>query len=262
MSPARRKGFVLKYRVPHAAVGTSFGGPYAIAERIGRYSAGWRWPTALGATVAVHALLVFLAYLGDTAHRRLLPPRQQTVTLERPPPEPAPPPPEPEPPPTPRRPPPTSAAAQAGKVVTAAPDVTQPVDMTSFTMPVGTSDSYAGGFTAPGGASAVAVTERPPVRSAPAASKARPAGPARRDWSCPWPDEETSGDLHDVSVKIRVRVGSDGRAQSVDVLDGARESFAQAARACALAETFRPELDDAGRPVAALTPPFAVHFVR
>jgi len=260
MSTAPRKGFVLKYRVPHGAVGMGSGGPYAIAERIGRYSAGWRWPTALGATVLAHAVLALLAYLGDQQHRRQLPPRQQVVTLERPPPEPAPPPPEPEPPP-PRRPRPTSTAAQAGKVVTAVPDANQPVDLTSFSMPVGTSDSYAGGFTAPGGASAVAVTERPPVRP-PRGGKARPAGPARRDWSCPWPDEETSGDLHDVSVRIRVQVGVDGRARSVDVLDGARASFADAARACALAEPFRPELDDAGRAVVGATPQFAVHFVR
>jgi protein TonB len=259
MSPARRKGYVLKYRVPHGAVGEASGGPYAIAERIGRYSASWRWPTAIGATLAVHVLLAFLAYVGDQQHRQLVRPVQQVVTLERPPPAPEEPPP-PEPPPPPRRAaPPTTA--QAGKVVAAAPDPGQPVDMTSFTMPVGQSDAYAGGFTATAGTSAAAVDARPPARARPG-PRARPAGPARRDWSCPWPEEEQSGDLHDASVRIRIHVGPDGRARSVDVLDSPRDSFAQAARACAIAEPFRPELDDAGQAIAGLTPPISVHFVR
>ena len=258
MSPARRKGYVLRYRVPHAAVGAS-GGPYAIAERIGRYSASWRWPAALSATAAAHALLALLAYLGDREHRLAPPKPQQVVTLERLSAEPPPPLPEPEPERPPPRPAPT--AARAGKVVAATPEPGAPVDMTSFTMPVGTSDSYAGGFTAPGGSSAAAVPE-PPPRARAGPSKARSAGPARRDWTCPWPEEEQSGDLHDVSVKLRVDVGADGRARTVDVLEGPRESFSQAARACALAEQFRPPLDDAGRPIAGLTPPFSVHFVR
>jgi len=257
MSPVRRKGYVLKYRVPHAAVGDASGGPYAIAARIGRYSAGWRWPAALGMTVGLHALLSFLAFLGDHEHRPVVPKPQQVVTLERPPPEESPPP-EPEPPPPPRR-PKAAASAEAGKVVAAAVDPSQPVDMTSFSMPVGKSDAYAGGFTAPTGTSTVAVAEPPRVRSA---GKARAAGPARRDWSCPWPEEEQSGELHDASVHIRIHVGADGHARAVDVLDTPKESFAAAARACALSEPFRPELDEGGHPVAGLTPPISVHFVR
>jgi len=259
MSPARRKGYVLKYRVPHAAVGDASGGPYAIAERIGRYSAGWRWPTALGLTVGLHALLSFLAFLGDHEDHPVAPKPQQVVTLERPPPQEAPPPePEPPPPPPPRR--PQAASAEAGKVVAAAVDPSQPVDMTSFIMPVGKSDAYAGGFTAPTGTSTVSVAQPPPVLRP--SGKARAAGPARRDWSCPWPEEEQSGDLHDASVHIRIHVGADGRAREVDVLQSPKQSFAEAARACALSEPFRPELDDAGRSVAGLTPPISVHFVR
>jgi hypothetical protein len=260
MSPARRKGYVLRYRVPHGAVGALSGGPYAIAERIGRYSAGWRWPTALAATLAVHALLVFLAVLGDV-HREPVKRPQQVVTLERPPAEPPPPEPEPPPPPPPRRAPP-NAAAQAGKVVAAAPNPAEPLDMTSFSMPVGTSDSYAGGFTAAAGTSTVAVAEtQRPARAKPS-GRARAAGPARRDWSCPWPEEEQSGDLHDASVSIRIHVGPDGRAREVDVLNSPKESFAQAAKSCALGEPFRPELDDAGHALAGWTPPISVHFVR
>jgi periplasmic protein TonB len=258
MSPARRKGYVLKYRVPHAAVADASSGPYAIAERIGRYSAGWRWPAALGLTVGLHALLSFLAFLGDQEHRPVVPKPQQVVTLERPPPEEAPPA-ESEPPPPSRRPRP-AASAEAGKVVAAAVDPNQPVDMTSFSMPVGKSDAYAGGFTAPTGTSTVAVAE--PPRAPRPSGKARAAGPARRDWSCPWPEEEQSGDLHDASVHIRIHVGTDGRARAVDVLDSAKPSFAEAARACALLEPFRPELDDAGHAVAGVTPPISVHFVR
>jgi periplasmic protein TonB len=261
VSPARRKGYVLKYRVPHGAVGPLSGGPYAIAERIGRYSATWRWPTALAATLGVHAVLVFLAVLGDT-HRQPLHRPQQVVTLERPPPPPEPPPPEPEPPPPPPRRGAAPAAAQAGKVVAAAPNPAEALDMTSFSMPVGTSDSYAGGFTAAAGTSTVAVAEaRPPPRVTPS-GRARAASPARRDWSCPWPEEEQSGELHDAAVSIRIHVGPEGRAREVEVLRSPRESFAQAARACALSEPFRPQLDDAGHPVAGVTPPISVHFVR
>lgn len=257
MSPARRKGYVLKYRVPHAAVTGASVGPYAIAERIGGHSARWRWPTALGVTVGLHALLVFLAFLGDQEHTKAPPPPQQVVTLERPPPPPEePPPPEPPPPPKRTR---AAASAEAGKVVAALPNANQPVDMTSFTMPVGTSDAYAGGFTAPSGTSAVAVPT--PVAARPS-GKARAASPARRDWSCPWPEEEQSSDLHDASVRIQIHVSGDGRAKAVDVLASPKDSFAEAARACALSEPFRPELDDAGQPVAGITPPISVHFVR
>ena len=258
MSPARRKGYVLKYRVPHAAVSGASAGPYAIAERIGRYSAGWRWPTAASATVALHALITFLAFWGDREHRPVTPKPQQVVTLERPPPPPEEPPPEPPPPPRPRSREPAPAAA--GKVVAAAPDPNQPVDMTSFSMPVGTSDAYAGGFTAPSGTSTVAVAEPPRVQRP--SGKARAASPARRDWSCPWPEEEQSSDLHDAAVRIRIHVGTDGRASGVDVLESPKDSFAVAARSCALSEPFRPELDDAGHPVAGHTPPILVHFVR
>jgi outer membrane biosynthesis protein TonB len=258
MSPARRKGYVLKYRVSHAAVAGASAGPYAIAETIGGHSARWRWPTAFAATLALHALFVFLAFVGDKEHGAKAKPVEQVVTLERPPPAPEETPP-PEPPPPPRHPRPT-ASAEAGKVVAAAVDPNQPVDMTSFTMPVGTSDAYAGGFTAPAGTSSVAVAE--PVRAVRPSGKARAAGPARRDWSCPWPEEEQSGDLHDASVHIRIHVGVDGRATAVDVLASPKDSFAEAARACALSEPFRPELDDAGHPVVGLTPPISVHFVR
>jgi len=264
MSPARRKGYVLKYRVPHAEVANAAGGPYGIAERIGRYSAGWRWPTAVGATFVVHLTLAALAYVGDREHRPLAAPRQQIITLERPPPPPPEPVPPPEPPPRPVRSPPP-AAAQSGKVVTALPAPTEPVDLTTFTMPVGKSESYAGGLTASSGTSTVAVTDpRASARGVVGGkgSQARPAGPARHDWSCPWPEEEQSSDLHDTRVIIRVAVSDTGRAEHVEVLNSPKDSFAQAALACARSEPFRPARNDAGRDVAGLTPPFAVHFVR
>jgi protein TonB len=262
MSPARRKGYVLKYRVPPRAAGETADGPYAIAERIGRYSAGWRWPIALATTVGIHAGLTFLAYLGDREHREIAPAPQQVVTLERPPP----PPPEPPPPPLPRPPPRRTAApaaAQSGRVLTAAPDPAEPVDLTKFAMPVGKSESYAGGLTAATGTATVAVTDpRASARGVGGGSQARPAAPARRDWACAWPEEEQSSDLHDTRVTIRVKVSETGRAEEVEVLNGPKDSFIQAARACARGETFRPARNDAGQEVTGLTSPFAVHFVR
>lgn len=266
MSPARRKGFVLKYRVrPDALSGELAEDPYAIAARIGGYSAGWRWPMALATTLAIHAALTVLAYLGDQEHREVAPPPQQIVTLERAPP--APPEPPPPPPPPPRQPPPrrtaAPAAAQSGRVVTATPHPTEPEDLTSFAMPVGKSESYAGGLSAASGASTVAVSDpRASARGVGGESQARPASPARRDWACAWPEEEQASDLHDLRVTVRVRVSETGRAEQVDVLSSPKDSFTQAARACAQGETFRPARNDAGQEVAGLTSPFAVHFVR
>ncbi len=106
MSPVRRRATSSGTACHTPRWGDASGGPYAIAARIGRYSASWRWPAALGMTVGLHAVLSFLAFLGDHEHRPVVPKPQQVVTLERPPPEESPPP---------RARSPTAAAAAEGR---------------------------------------------------------------------------------------------------------------------------------------------------
>jgi protein TonB len=249
------------------------GAAYAPAEQLGDASFRRRVVLALVGTLLAHAALTGLAIWGDLAHDTR--PKQQlvttAVTLERIPPSP-PPPAEVLPPPRPqvvrRAPPP--AAAQAGRVVTTPVDPNKPLDLTQFDMPVGKSEAYAGGFTAPSGTSKVAVNDpRANARgvvggtgTTPGGSLARAAAPARRDWSCPWPEEEQSSDLRETRVSVRVEVDRDGRAQSVDVLSSPTPAFATAARTCARSERFATAHDDAGRNVPGTIPSLSIHFVR
>ena len=239
----------------------------ALAERLGSSPPLRHWLLPLAVTLGVHALLASLAVAGDREHRPK-PARETTqVTLERIPVAPAPAA-EPEPtPPPPRvnraRPP---AAAQAGKAVTAQPRPSEPMDLTQFDMPVGKSESYAGGFTAPSGTSSVAVNDpraRPHgVIGGSGPTLSRVAAPLRRDWACSWPDEEASSDLREARVTIRVTVDVVGHAERVEVLGSPQPSFAAAARACARSESFLTARDDAGRETPGTTTPFVVHFVR
>jgi len=260
--PRRRRSLVHRVVLLRAAPGAA----YQPAETLGNADLQKRVGLALGATLLFHAALVSLAVWGDVAHERRSPPPviiTTAVTLERPPvtPEPAKPP--PPPPHVVHRAPP--AAAQAGRVVTAQPKPDDPVDLTQFEMPVGKSESYAGGFTAPAGTSQAAVSD-PRARAhgvgAAPGSLARPAAPARRDWSCPWPDEEQSSDSHEARVSVRIEVDRDGAARSVDVLQSPTPAFAVAARVCARSERFNPARDEEGQSIAGTIPSLSIHFVR
>jgi len=241
-----------------------------MAQQLGASPPLRHWLLPLGATLAVHATLATLAVLADREHQPK-PVRETTqVTLEKPvQAEPASPPaaqPPPPPPPRAARRSAPPAAARAGKAVTAEPRSSQPLDLTQFDMPVGKSESYAGGFTAPAGTSAAAVNDPRAhprgVVGGTGAGMARPASPLRREWACAWPDEEASSDLREARVTIRVSVDVGGRAERVEVLGSPPASFASAARACARGESFQTARDDAGREVPGVTPPFVVHFVR
>jgi outer membrane biosynthesis protein TonB len=249
------------------------GAAYEAAEQLGEAAFHRRLALALVGTLLFHAALTGSAIWGDLAHDTRPQPAVRTtaVTLERIPPAPeepkAPAPPSPTPPVR-RAPPP--AAARSGRVVTAPEDPNKPLDLTQFDMPVGKSESYAGGFTAPSGTSEVAVNDpRAHARgvvggtgTTPGGSLARPAAPARRDWSCPWPEEEQSSDLREARVTVRVQVDRDGSAQTVEVLNSPTPAFAVAARVCARSERFAAAHDDAGRPIAATIPSLSIHFVR
>lgn len=145
-----------KFRVPRGFAGRAES-PYGDVLGIGARRSTPRTLASAVMAVAAHGFVFGLALWTAKS-----PPPPQPVKKEipiivaAPPPKP-PEPPKPPPPPQARRiipvhhaitpPPPT----QAAKVIAAQPDPAQPVDLTSFTMPVGQGDVYLGGETATNG---------------------------------------------------------------------------------------------------------------
>jgi hypothetical protein len=260
------------------------GSPLAAVLDFGSRGHG-RWSRPLGALVIAllfHGLLAAAAGVSHSAsdHEESAPRKEVVAMLEKPPPAPAP------PPPPPARPPPPAARsprlaralprqsappapAQVGKVISAAPDPSAPLDMTGFNLVVGEGKSYAGGYSAAKGTSRNAVETpsaviggKPDAPPPPARDDSRPASPAHRYWSCPWPEEEQTTDLRDVRVTIRVQVDTDGSAAAVEILNAPPGGFAAAARRCAEGERFQAAHDLQGKPVASNTAPFVVQFIR
>ena len=195
------------------------------------------------------------------------PPIQATLQA---PPRPTLPPPEPKvtrPPlarsPRPNRAPPSPA--QAGHVLTQTPTPDGPADLTGFDLVVGSGTSYGGGYTSAQGKSKGAVAAPDAVvGGVPDATPdlSRPASPLRRDWACAWPDEAQDTELRDARATIRVSVGKDGSPDNVEVVSAPPGGFGEAARRCAERERYRPALDATGKPIAADTHLFNVHFLR
>jgi hypothetical protein len=246
-------------------------GPY---ERILRLQAfgSWRPLAALGLGVGLHVGLFLLVQLIPKPPPPEPARREIPVVMAAPPPPPPVAPPAPPPPPAKheaRRSPVNQrpAAAKAAKVVTVARDPNTPLDFTGFDMVTGDSAAYAGGFTASKGKSETAVTQ-PALPTAPvhrvvkAPSQAKPAGPAREDWACSWPEEAQESDLRDARVSVRVEVDRDGAPESVQILASPAASFTEAARRCAMGEEYRAALDDDGHHISGSTPLFVIHFVR
>jgi periplasmic protein TonB len=152
--------------------------------------------------------------------------------------------------------------AQAGQIAAASPS---PLDFTGSAFVVGSGSSYAGGTTTSTG------TNRKPATGAvapngtgdgAARSRARPVSLDQAAWNCPWPAEADARQVDQETVVIRVVVGTDGRAERVDVLQDPGFGFGPAARQCALATRFGAARNPAGDPIAALSPPIRVHFFR
>jgi len=228
-------------------------------------------------TLAVAAFAALILYGGAviftiSAHVALQaspPVRTELPVVQALPPPPAPAQPREEPPVQPRRvrhaaaPPPP---AEASQVITRAAD--EPVDLSSFSIATGHAQTYAGGYTAANGTSHTAVSSPnagrtlPHANRSPGPSLARTAQPARRDWSCGWPDDAQQTDLRETRVTVEVEVSADGDPTAAQVQGGAVAGFAEAARRCALSEQYRPALDASGRRIAGPTPLLLVHFVR
>ncbi len=172
------------------------------------------------------------------------------------------------------------APAEAGKLLTAAPDPDAPLDLTDQGFVTGSGERFAGGVTAASGTSKTAVTDtraRPggvvggtgngpvngPVAAAPSVDRSRPAKPATLNWDdCGFPPEADVEQINLMRVKVVVTVDIDGRARSVSVLDDPGYGFGNLARRCALRKSFLPGLDAQGRPVVKTTQPISIKFVR
>jgi len=238
-----------------------------------------RGVAATGGAVVVHAALVLvgvaLASAATAKHPHTTTKVSQLIDVEIP--KPAPPPPEPPPPPAaepePEKPAPKPvrvrapapeakreapppAAAEAGKVVTAANDVVDFGD----TIVSGTGQSYAGGVTEAGGTSKKAVTDtRARAGGVEGGTGTTLGGDLSRapqlaggvSWDCPFPKEADELRIDDALVTLRVAVGQDGSVSKVDVTDDPGDGFGREARRCAQRKRWAPGIDRAGKPIAA-----------
>jgi protein TonB len=262
--------------------------PFARVYELGGFDLGRSSVAALVAVVLHVALdlwgLSSLRELGDFARgvklgveERLRRTIEIKLNAE---PEPEPPPPEPTPEPEPPKveakpppapvkapprpaaappPPPAPAAAQAGKVITAAPDPDEPLDLTGNTFVQGNADAYAGGITASKGTSTEAVrstrahAEGVPGGAGTAApsgvDRSRSANVTQHDWACPLPPEAVVQQINYQQVNVAVKVSESGKPLDVKVLGQPGFGFGPAAQRCAASKTFIPALDREGRPI-------------
>jgi len=249
--------------------------PFGAVARLDAGAHGARHVAALGITLALHAAIAGAVLLQHRNNERPPAPVHRapiatSIVHAPPPPKPPPPPKAPQPPRpqaraqpvAPRAEPPPPA--QAGRAIA----VDGPADLTAFDLVVGTGSSYAGGTSSAQGTGREAVHEEAQIGSRgkggapPPPDLSRPAGLLGHDWSCPWPDEAQDSDLRDARVSLRVRISASGEPQNVDILAApAQGGFSDAARHCALLETYRPALDASGAPIAT-DKLFNVHFLR
>jgi protein TonB len=142
------------------------------------------------------------------------------------------------------------------------------VDLTGETFVTGSSTSYVGGVTSSSGTNPVAVhssvvdPNARPTRTPGEPNLARAVALDEQQWQCPWPAEADSAEIDQQTVIIRVAVNSDGSASRVDVLSDPGFGFGAAARTCALHTRFDPAKDEAGKRIAAISPPIRVRFTR
>jgi protein TonB len=199
-----------------------------------------------------------------------------------PPPPDEPPPPEPEPQPkVANRNAPAEATppppAQAGKVLTAAPDPDAPLDLTGDGFVTGDGDRYVGGVTSAKGTSTTAVHQTQTKiggkignsgngKTDTAATKvdlSSVSKPLDSSWNdCGFPPEADTDQINYMKVRIMVTVGIDGRAQKVVVLSDPGHGFGRQAQQCAFRKAYSVALNSDGKPVVSTTPPFGVTFTR
>ena len=177
---------------------------------------------------------------------------------------------------------PASEAAQAGEVLVQDEDAEDEEEDTDEdddnTIVTGTADGFAGGGTAVGGTSALAVHATVVSSSgAPGGSGtalAAPPKPTENDlsreawlegshsWDCDFPGEADRDRVNHAAVGMSVMVSPSGKAYSVDILDDPGHGFARMATGCALKHKFLPARDPLGNNIWGRTRPFHVGFHR
>jgi protein TonB len=178
--------------------------------------------------------------------------------------------------------PPASEAAQAGEVLVQDEDAEEEEEETheddDNTIVTGTATSYAGGVTAVGGTSALAVhgtvvssggvpggsgtaiaaLPKPPVKDL-----SRDAWlDGNTSWDCDFPGEADRDHVNHAAVEMSVMVAPSGKAYAIKILDDPGHGFARMAIGCALKHKFLPARDPLGNDVWARTRPFHIGFHR
>jgi protein TonB len=158
-------------------------------------------------------------------------------------------------------------SAEAGQVVAADESASQPLDFTGFDISTGKGPRYAGGITtAPGTISRAKlgplVGRNADQNTRGGASRARPVGPPRRDWDCPWPAEADALSIDEQFVVIRAVVRADGSVASAELISDPGYGFGEIALLCARQQRFPAATDNDGRPITATSPPIRVRFTR
>jgi protein TonB len=177
----------------------------------------------------------------------------------------------------PEAPAPASPAAQAGAVLTQAPDPNEPVDLTNSFV-TGDADSYAGGVTQATGTSASAVyAHRVGAGGAAQAVATKGTGPAvsagqdhsraaslagSKDWKCDFPPEADVDQIDQAFVVVQVATRTDGSPDHVSILSDPGHGFGRAARVCAMKEHYDPALDREGNAIAGSTKSIRIRFER
>jgi protein TonB len=177
--------------------------------------------------------------------------------------------------------PPASEAAQAGEVLVQDEDAEEEEEETDEdddnTIVTGTASSYAGGVTAVGGTSALAVHGTVSSGGVPGGSGtaiAAPPKPPVKDlsrgawlegntsWDCDFPGEADRDRVNHAAVEMTVMVAPSGKAYAINILDDPGHGFARMATGCALKHKFLPARDPLGNNIWARTRPFHIGFHR
>jgi periplasmic protein TonB len=222
-------------------------------------------------------LEAFSASVSKVVRERLKRTLDIELEKEKPPPEPErPQEPEPEPEPQPvkappppppageKAPPPPPPPAEAAKILAAAPNPDEPLDLTGDVgFVTGTGERFVGGVTATTGTGKKAVYGQtakdgveggtgkpqptPPAYVGPDLS--RPAGLSPSFRKPPFPPEADVAQINNAQVPLVFTVNPDGTASNVTVLSDPGYGFGAQAKRAVLANKFQPTLNKAGKPV-------------
>jgi protein TonB len=98
--------------------------------------------------------------------------------------------------------------------------------------------------------------------SAPLSGGAKDAAARATDGACEFPAEANTKGIDSAVVVVQIMVEPTGAASDVRVLVDPGHGFAEAAKACAMAQTYVPARDRHGVLIPGWTPAVSLRFVR